>query len=1078
MSTLIANRYEEVNKLGAGAMGAVYHTRDRLTGQEVALKRVSLGVDDLEFNSRMATDDNPRMALANEFQTLASLRHPNIVSVLDYGFDRERQPYFTMSLLNTPQTILQAGREQPFDVQIKLIIALLEALAYLHRRGILHRDLKPPNVLVSDGQVYVLDFGLAVSRDADAGEQTAGTLSYMAPEVLTGGAPSEAADLYAVGVMAYEIFSGHYPFPAESVGTLIQDVIYTAPDMSVLDLDPALEAVIERLLAKSPEVRYTDVYSTLRDLCLAANVPLPEETVAIRESYLQAAKFVGRGDELRTLRDALHNLIDHGAGSRYLVGGESGVGKSRLLNEIRTRAMVAGALVLRGQASNDSGLAYVTWRDVLRRLALLVTLGEEEARILKLIVPDLAVLVGYPVDDPPDMGNDTQKRLLMVIENVFRRALRQQPIVLVLEDLQWADESLKVLTPLSQITHELPLMILGSYRNDEAPDLPERLPDMDVIALSRLGEEEITQLSMSMLGEASARPGVVELLNRETEGNVFFIVEVVRALAEEAGSLNRIGMETLPPQVFAGGVERVIRRRLQRVPEWAFSLLEVAAVAGRQLDLKLLARFQTDLDEWLTACANAAVFDNADERWRFAHDKLRERLLADMDASHKAQHHRQVAEGIEHIYADHLDDYAVSLVHHWGEAGDTRKEGAYLLIAGQQMMTRNEYREARRLYERALALKIHEHTDNTQKILADIYYGIGRAAYNLSDYKVVQEVQTKALALYTELDDTFGIAEATFALGEIRMRQGRFAESLPLVEESLRLYKTLNDTKKIAYGYMNLGVIAFRQDDLETGRTYFKQAYEMMQTVDDPLALARSLNNLGNVTDMLGHTEEAVGYHQEALRIRREINDRHGIAYSLSNLGMLYKDQGDEDAALQYINDGLDILRTLGEKMAMAMAFDALSGLYLEKGRYADAHHAAEEAITLQRYIGNDNGVAESLKTLGNVARATGDYAAAWTHYRQAIGTARKADSERTIRNVMFSVGKLLAETGQIMQAVEVMAYLKAHVGNDHFLKQIDESLAIFKTELPDAAFDLAVQRSKTRTLDTLVASALVGNPE
>src|SRR5687767_12284436 len=156
-------------------MGAVYQATDRLSGQAVALKRV------LTDGSQGKTAGNAlRLALAREFQVLASLRHPNVISVLDYGFDSTRQPYFTMALLDKPRTIYDAARGQSLEVRVRLLIQLLQALVYLHRRGIVHRDLKPDNALVlPDGQLKVLDFGLAFARKHGTAGEFSGTPAYM-----------------------------------------------------------------------------------------------------------------------------------------------------------------------------------------------------------------------------------------------------------------------------------------------------------------------------------------------------------------------------------------------------------------------------------------------------------------------------------------------------------------------------------------------------------------------------------------------------------------------------------------------------------------------------------------------------------------------------------------------------------------------------------------------------------------------------------------------------------------------------------------------------------------------------------
>ncbi|MEM7800283.1 MAG: serine/threonine-protein kinase, partial [Chloroflexota bacterium] len=163
MSEVINSRYLVQNEIGTGGMGAVYRVLDRLSGDVVALKRVRLDSETYGFeqNSLQGTKENLRIVLAKEFQMMAGLRHPNIISVLDYGFDREGQAFYTMTFLNASQTLLEAAESRSLEAKISLVEQLLEGLAYLHRRGFIHRDIKPENVLVSGSQVKLLDFGLS-----------------------------------------------------------------------------------------------------------------------------------------------------------------------------------------------------------------------------------------------------------------------------------------------------------------------------------------------------------------------------------------------------------------------------------------------------------------------------------------------------------------------------------------------------------------------------------------------------------------------------------------------------------------------------------------------------------------------------------------------------------------------------------------------------------------------------------------------------------------------------------------------------------------------------------------------------
>jgi eukaryotic-like serine/threonine-protein kinase len=242
-----------------------------------------------------------------------------------------------------------------------------------------------------------------------------------------------------------------------------------APD--VTPLPPPLQPIVARLLALRPEDRYIDAQAVIHELVNAMDLPGVEESTLVRESFLQASTFVGRDAEFDTLKIALHSTLKE-TGSLWLVGGESGVGKSRLLEELRAYALVKGALVLRGQAVAEGGLPFQLWRDVVRRLALNTSLDDLQAGVLKALVPDIDTLLERDIPPVPELsGPEGQQRLVLTVVELFKQ--QTQPILLLLEDLHWADESLVPLKQMLTITDQLPmLMVVATYRNDEKPDLP------------------------------------------------------------------------------------------------------------------------------------------------------------------------------------------------------------------------------------------------------------------------------------------------------------------------------------------------------------------------------------------------------------------------------------------------------------------------------------------------------------------------------------------------------------------------------------------------------------------------------
>lgn len=978
----INSRYVIQEKLGEGGMGAVYRATDRLTGDTIALKRVTLASHQLDFASRASVGEsgNMRLALAQEFRVLSSLRHPHIISVLDYGFDADRQPYFTMDLLEGAQTLLQAGEKQSVEAQVNLLIQVLQALAYLHRRGILHRDLKPANVLVNaHGQAKVLDFGL--SATAEQAQGIAGTLAYMAPELLKNQPVSQSTDLYAVGMMVYELFMDCYPFSLSTPSRLITHILTLKPDVSGID-NPQLADIVTRLLVKDPTARYSDANEVIRDLSAAIGQPPPQESIAIRESFLQAAQFIGRETELTQLTNALQNAMQ-GNGSSWLVGGESGVGKSRLMDELRTQALVEGAVVVRGQAVEGGGLPYQVWRAPLRPLVLSAELNDLEAGVLKDIVPDIGNLLGRDVPTAPELpGKAGQQRLALTIVDVFKR--QPQPVLLILEDLQWATESLEFIRTLNRFVEELPVLVVGNYRNDEQPDLPNQLPDIHLLQLARLSAAEVVKLSTSMLGEAGQQPEVTELLNKETEGNVFFLVEVVRALAEEAGQLSQVGMLTLPEHVFTGGIQRIIQRRLDKIPAGLRTLSKLAAVLGREIDRAVLRQTAEveQIEDWLITCANAAVLDVRDDRWLFAHDKLREALVANLSAEERPILHRQAAEAIEAAYPNDTAYHEV-LMGHWRIAGNVARELHYLLpVVEKTTRLRAQYDRADGLITRGLALLPSDD---------------GRVA-----------------TLLTNRSDIYKL-------------RGEFGLARQAAEAACALAEKLGLPGELRPALLRLGIAANNQHDVAAALDYLQQSLALAQSMDDKIGIMVALNSLGISTHMHGDVTAARDYYQQSLAIAEALGDIRNAAGPLNNLALAALYLGDYPAAYDLLRRAFELLQKLGDRSSMGIGLNNMGDTALKMGDYAAALDYHQQALNLRTDIHNTHGMASSLNGLGDTFLAMGDNTKAQDYFQRSLALAHEfgykdiiIDNLRGLGQIMRNQGNNFAARDYFQQALEL----------------------------------------------------------
>lgn len=657
-------------------MGQVYRAYDRMFGATVALKRIQ-GVG-FEFADE-ARHNRLKLSLTQEFKLMTAIRHPYIIGVRDFGFDDQQAPFFTMDLIDKPRDLLTAARELDNAGKIQLLLQLLQALAYVHRHGILHRDVKPNNVLVDlTTTVKLLDFGLSIEQGTTAG--LAGTPAYIAPEVLAKRPPTAASDLFAVGVLAYEIFTDVFPFPNEFGAAVLSITDESPVDFDRLPLyfdfslqgtdDPSLRALVRRLMALDPEQRYQRAEEVIADLNSINGTPLPDEVFEVRESFLQAAKFVGRDEELDQFDNALMRL-SLGQGSTWLVGGTSGVGKSRLCYEVMSRALVSGALVLSAQSSEVTDDPFEIWRDPLRHMVLHDELSLQQALYLQHVVPNLTDLIER--DIPPMLARDETAFIDKVhryIVDFFDRI--ETPIVLVIEDVQWTHASLPPLIEIAKLSATHPIMLIMNYQPILRPDLPDLFPMAHHMTLEPLAQQNIAQLGEMMLGDVGRDPKLQQILQSESGGNAYFAVEFIRLLAEESGGLEAVGSKYLR---FEGGETAMLQRRLNRVPKWAYSILQIAAVAGRDIDVTLLkpilqpllrlANFddmsstisgtvftsmyrqksKLTIDDWLVICANEAILTVENNRWRFAHDKLRKQIVADMPQ----KMHDRIAANIEEI---------------------------------------------------------------------------------------------------------------------------------------------------------------------------------------------------------------------------------------------------------------------------------------------------------------------------------------------------------------------------------------------------------------------------------------------
>jgi tetratricopeptide (TPR) repeat protein len=1071
---LPGGRYRLEAEIGRGGLGIVYRAWDRLTQTSVALKRLHPGI-----GSTVSEGDSESLVLlAREFHAAASLRHPHIIVPIDYGFDADRLPYFTMTLIDAPRPLLPALRALPANAQMRALAQFLSALAYLHRSGIVHRDLKPGNVLLDAAdQVRLVDFGVALRLEhaQAASDEIVGTPLYMSPEVLRGGSASPASDLWAVGVMLYELFIGRHPFmthEGESIGRVMSRIVHDLPDLA--PLPPPLVPVVGRLLSPDPDDRYARVETLLPDLYAALDQPYTGVAAPGEyEATLQAAPFTGRREELARLTASLE---EGEPGSAFLIGGESGVGKSRLIDEVRIRALVRGWLTVCGHAVEGGGAPYQMWRDPLRRLVLgMESVPEALASVLKAIVPDIDALLERPIPPAPPLDGDARRaRLDDAILQVF--AGQQQPVLLLLEDVHWAGEDggMRALHLLLGRRNTLPLMLIASYRTDEAPDLPAALPAMQHIALPRLDADGIARLLGAMIGTAPR--SLAERLIAHTEGNAFFLVETLRDAASRYGTLEAIAARGLPDDLLTGGIAALMERRLARIPAQYQPTLDACALIGRQIDLPLLRALAGDTDGFITAVARAAAFDYADGEWRFAHDMLRASVAGRVSDADQRVLHRRIADAIEQVYPDDRGRLP-ALVQHRMAAGEARAAADRLIEAANVLIETAAYSQAHTLLEAGLGLAA-ELSDRWLE--ADVEDRLGMTSYQGGRYADALAHHQRALDLAQALDDDSLRLKAHLGLARTGSRIRDAATVEQHAAHALELATALGDPHSEMLVSAALGLTAFWKGDLESAERLQRRALDLAEQLDRPVVRGTTLTNLGLFAAYRGDMDAAGTYLLHSLQLNREVGNLTNVGGVLINLGWLDMQRGRYAEARAYFNEALATFERIRHQTGVAEAVSNLAMLAKQEGDLAairEAYQQALSASTIHLEAGSTTAYIWSRAELGEIALAMGDAARAYSHFIEALTLNGENAMRVALVETLCGLGQIALQQSEVEQAARLAGAADAltHDAPEGVVRKNHVVPLLAALNDRAAAPEAALAHGRAADVDALVAELIAG---
>ena len=814
--TVAIGPYRLLEPLGQGGMGIVYRARHVGSERAVALKTVKL--------------PSPRWldSIRREIHALTRIQHPGVVRIVDHGVHQGR-PWYAMDLvegeslrhfgqriwspyrrpsappnavsatdsvcdhrgdsvhckavLSTRPRSHTAGGMPAAAGELTAVLQIMRrvcaTLAFMHGEGFVNCDLKPENILLANAQPIIIDFGLTAHHPGGCGREAleaqrtqSGTLPYMSPEQIRGEFVDARSDLYSVGCLLYELVVGAQPFTGAPRTIRAQHLSShaTPPSSLVTGVPQGLERLILTLLSKALSNRfgYADEVAAILAELSADTHRLPEFPPA--RSYLYRPRFVGREMLVTQLVPLRDRASVGGAGALVLIGGESGVGKTRLAMELTRLSPGTRMQIVTSEASplsveNGAALGAPPLhavRPLLQAVADRCQEGGAEAAehllghrrsVLALYEPLLAHVPANDALSPP-MPLDvaaSRHRLFTYLAETLAALAHEQPVLWVLDDLGWADElSLAFLRSLTaQYLESTPLFIVCAYRTEEVTEAVSALAQLSHVThipLPRLGENAVCSMIADMLARRDAQDGFVNFVTRQAEGNPFFVAEYLRTAISERMlyrdhrySWQLVGTTELTPNDYDSlglprSLRHVIEHRLAKLSPGARQTVAAAAVLGRESAIETIrdvALLSDNAAAWaIDELIRRQVLEQPTPGLvRFAHDKLREVTYANVPADQLSHLHGYAAHSLEARWKDRSDaiQFSATLGHHFAAAHLPDRAAAHLKLAADHARSTYAHHDAIRLYIEAIAqveqllLSLSQPSQDWHAILVALY---------------------------------------------------------------------------------------------------------------------------------------------------------------------------------------------------------------------------------------------------------------------------------------------------------------------------------------------------------------------
>ncbi len=1063
-NSVINKRYIIQSIVGEGGMGVVYKALDNLKGNAViALKTIRPEI----INNR-----DVLRVFKKEFEIMTKLKHPNLVDVYLFGYDKENACYYiTMEYLSgsSLKSIISKQDKMDSNKSLDIIVELLRGLEFIHSRDIIYRDIKPSNIIICNGRAKFMDFGISDIGAVDH-SKVKGSISYIAPEVLLKSGDYRI-DIYSLGIVFLEMLTKRTIYSETASISQILDILSDHAQFIKIQkralkeiIPEELCSIVSKMTAYDPDRRYKSCMHIISDINEKLGFSYSLETDETKDAYVLGVSFTDRKKELGIIRERIHS--DEGKSSIFLLVSNQGMGKSMVYKEIKKYCMLENIYFFESDCSKDVKSPFYTVNQIIMQLIQFISPALEDKYrkyIEKLGIYSASTASEY------DYARDSRSSYEILLQSIVNLLLESgsqldNKALIYINNLQWADkQSLEIIIKILYVlrSQRNSLKLFASARNEDLSLIEDKISELEsmnaisILGLRPFNKRDIKEYFNNVFGknriERSIKANISEFSNI-SGGNPLFLSEFIK-FAIKSGIIDRkmegwgqnvdVREIRLPENIGDITINRV-NYFLERGNFGFF--LGIFAVIRIPLSFNdicmLFDKFSRDyagkmifeLEKYeLISSERVSEIHELKIMYRIANTIIRDIIINNMKNSR--EYHKYVASRFERIFSNNLDRYADEIAYHYDCASDAGKAVFYLIRSANFIKNRSKDADIvlNRL-NRALSLSNEYHgaeseeTSKVLEIMGGVFFDESRFTASLDCYDKAISIIKRNSGIYNSRYVKLIVDKAY-----VYLQAGQYSKVFSYLDEAMSIeqkQKSPGNTEgQKPRILMFLGDVFFAKGDYSRAKNYFDQSLAIFENIhgEDSLEVTAPLNCLGNVYFLCGEFETALDYYSRAFEIKRRHSGRNNIelcSYYI-NIATVLLHKGRYDDSLRYFKKVLRIQRTFYKRfnLNIAKALNNIGVLYYKTKNYDKALRYYNKSLSMRREIyGEDHEqTADSYMNIGLIHFEKDQYEKALWYYNRALKIYISFFGNNNLRvsYCLNSIGYIFNSKGDYDRAVD-----------------------------------------------------------